>query len=269
MTAGPVVVKVGGTMVEDDKTAPALWETVAGLHRSRPGGVIVVHGGGKAVDRHLDRLGMRTERREGIRVTPADQLDEIVSVLAGRINKAIVGEFLRRDIQAVGLCLGDGNAVPTVKATRYSFDPGRVGEIPAAVAPGDRRDNLLGVLLRAGFLPVLSSIGIDADGFLNVNADDAAAGVALATGASSLVLLTDVPGILDGSRALIAEIDSAGIERRIDSGEITGGMIVKARAAGETARRIGAPVVIMSGAGAGALEAWARGEPAGTRVLPR
>lgn len=265
--AGPVVIKVGGTTVEDRGTAGVLWNAIAELHRKRAAagnaGVVVVHGGGKAVDRHLERLGMTSERREGIRITPPEQLDEIVAVLAGRINKGIVGEFHVRGMRAVGLCLGDGDAVPTAKTRRYLFDPGRVGEVVESESAAER--SLLAVLLREGFLPVLSSIGIDREGFLNVNADDAAAGVARVIGASALVLMTDVPGILDGGKKLVPEIDEAGIERMIAGGEISGGMIVKARAAVETASRIGAPVVILSGAGA---DAWCRGDVAGTRVLP-
>ncbi|HLO39967.1 MAG TPA: acetylglutamate kinase [Phycisphaerales bacterium] len=262
---GPIVIKVGGTMVEDAATAPGLWKAVSQLHVQHPGGVVVVHGGGKAVDRHLDRLGMKTDRQEGIRITPPEQLDEIVSVLAGRVNKSIIAQFHRIGGRAVGLCLGDGDAITTAKTTRYAFDPGRVGDVVEGSA-GER--GLLSVLLKAGFLPVLSSIGIDRDGFLNINADDAAAGVARAVGASSLVLMTDVPGILDGQKRLIPTIDLRGIESRITSGEITGGMIVKARAAAQTATRIGAPVVILSGAGPAALESWCRGEASGTAVQP-
>jgi acetylglutamate kinase len=263
---GPIVIKVGGTMVEDAATAPGLWKAVAELHRRHAPGVVVVHGGGKAVDRHLDRLGMMTERREGIRITPPDQLEEIVSVLAGRVNKSIIVEFHKIGARAVGLCLGDGDSVATARTTRYSFDPGRVGDVIERPAGGDR--GLLSVLLAAKFLPVLSSIGIDHEGFLNVNADDAAAGVARSIGASSLVLMTDVPGILDGEKRLIPTINAGGIEARIASGEITGGMIVKARAAAETAARIGAPVVILSGSGPSALESWCRGEASGTAVQP-
>ena len=263
---GPVVIKVGGTMVEDLSTAPALWKSIAELHASNASGVVLLHGGGKAVDRHLDRLGMTTIRKEGIRVTPPEQLDEIVGVLGGRINKGIVAQLLAVGARAVGLCLGDGNAIPTAKTTRYSFDPGRVGEVDESASTRD--PNLLKVLLEEKFLPVLSSIGIDPEGFLNVNADDAAAGVARVLGASALVLMTDVPGILDGKKALVPEIDEAGIVRLIASGEISGGMIVKARAASQTAIKIQAPVVILSGAGPAALQAWCRGEPSGTRVLP-
>ncbi|HRJ49054.1 MAG: acetylglutamate kinase [Phycisphaeraceae bacterium] len=272
MTSGPVVVKIGGTMIEDAATAPALWRAIADLHRSRPSGVVVVHGGGASVDRRLEQLGMPTRRREGIRLTPADQLDEIVSVLAGRLNKSIVAALHRLGVRAVGLCLGDGDAVPTALSTRFSFDPGRVGDVvdtqTGGASRGPRGENLVGLLLASGYLPVLSSIGIDREGFLNVNADDAAAGAARVIGASDLVLLTDVAGILDGSGRVVESIDSAGIEGLIGSGAITGGMIVKARAAARTARRLGSPVVILSGAGAGDLEKWVAGHQAGTRVKP-
>lgn len=272
MTGGPVVVKVGGTMIEDSTTAPALWAAIAAMHRSGPSGVVVVHGGGASVDRRLALLGMKTQRREGIRITPPEQLDEIVAELSGRINKSIVASLQRLGVRAVGLCLGDGGAVPTARATRYGFDPGRVGEVSEPTESDQGRSgrpaNLLRVLLESGFLPVLSSIGIDAGGFLNVNADDAAAGTARVLGASGLVLLTDVPGILDGEGRVVASIDSGGIEGLISSGAITGGMIVKARAAAATAKRLGAPVVILSGAGSRDLEKWVAGEAAGTRVSP-
>ncbi|CAG0982465.1 acetylglutamate kinase [Phycisphaerales bacterium] len=264
--SGPIVIKIGGTTLEDRASAPALWRALASLHASHAGGVVLVHGGGKAVDRHLDRLGFTTRRRDGIRITPPDQLDEITGVLAGRINKSVVGSLIAAGAKAVGLCLGDGQAVPTKKTDRYSFDPGRVGQIEIGVAePG----NLLRVLLSGGFLPVLSSIGIDPHGeFLNVNADDAAAGVAAMLKAEALVLLTDVSGILDGQKRLVPQADARRVDGMIESGEISGGMIPKARAAVETARNIGAPVVILSGNDPSALSDWASGKLVGTRITP-
>lgn len=265
--SGPIVIKVGGTTLEDRGAAGAIWSAIAQLSRTHPAGVVLVHGGGKAVDRHLDRLGFTTERREGIRVTPADQLDEITGVLAGRINKSLVGQIGAAGGRAVGLCLGDGGAVPTAKTTKFSFDPGRVGEVQDGRAePG----NLLRVLLSAGFVPVLSSIGIDAaGGFLNVNADDAAAGVAGMLGAAALILMTDVPGILDGKKQVVREATAAKIEGMIASGEITGGMIPKVRAACEVAERTGVPVVIVSGNDPSSLPDYFSGKPCGTRIIPR
>lgn len=265
MTTGPIVIKVGGTTLEDQRSAPTLWKAVASLHAARPAGVVLVHGGGKAVDKHLARLGFVTERLEGIRITPADQLDEITAVLAGRINKSLVGSLNAAGANAVGLCLGDGQAVTTRKSTRYSFDPGRVGEVMSREADST---NLLRVLLANRFLPVLSSIGIDHQGeFLNINADDAAAGVAAQLSAESLILCTDVPGILDANKAIVPEASTERIEAMIASGEITGGMIPKVRAALDAAKAINAPVIILSGNDPAALADWAAGKPIGTRIV--
>jgi len=264
--AGPIVIKVGGTAVEDERTAPPLWDAVAGFHRSHPSGVVLVHGGGKAVDRHLERLGIVSERREGIRITPPEHMDEIAAILAGVVNTKIVAALNTRAVAAVGLRLGDGGALPTERATGYSFDPGCVGRVRADATDGC---GLLELLLSNRYLPVLSSIGMDAEGrLLNVNADDAAAGVAGRLRASALVLLTDVPGVLDGSKRVVPELTLRGVEGLIRDGTITGGMIVKARAAAAAAGRSGVPVVILSGNDASALSSWAGGSPRGTRILP-
>jgi acetylglutamate kinase len=260
----PLVIKIGGVALEDQTTAPRVWEAIAQLHRTRAGGVVLVHGGGKAVDRHLERLGFTTERRDGIRITPADQVEEIAAVLAGRVNKSVVGQLGSFGIKAVGLCLGDGRAFRTVKTKRYTFDAGRVGDVSSPI--GDDGE-LLRVLLASHYLPVLSSIGIDDVGFLNVNADDAAAAVARTLGAKALVLLTDVPGILDGKKELVREITPLEIEVMIQSGHISGGMIVKARAAAATAAQTGVPVLILSGNDPSALGDWAAGRAVGTRIV--
>lgn len=140
--AGPVVIKVGGTMVEDPKTSPRRrcvergGEAAPGARGGRGGGARRREGGGPAPGPAGN--DHRAERRDP-RITPAEQLDEIVGVLAGRVNKSIVGQFLRIGVRAVGLCLGDGGAVPTAKTTRYSFDPGRVGDVVEWAGGGPRR----------------------------------------------------------------------------------------------------------------------------------
>ncbi len=262
----PIVIKVGGAAAENEGSAPALWDALAAFNRANPGGVVIVHGGGGAVDRHLQRLGIVSERRDGIRITPPEHMDQIAAVLVGIVNTRIVAALNARGVRAVGLRLGDGRAIPTEKTRRFPFDPGCVGEV---VTGGDDEPGLLDLLLSHRYLPVLSSIGMDdRGGMLNVNADDAAAGVARRLRARTLVLLTDVPGILDGSRRVVPEVTPRDVESLIASGAITGGMIVKARAAVHAARRIGSPVVILSGNDAGSLAAWAAGTPGGTRVLP-
>lgn len=260
---GPLVVKLGGAALDEPRERGDLWRALAEAHATSGAGVVLVHGGGKAVDAHLARLGLETIRRDGIRLTPAEQVGEITAVLAGRMNKALVGALVAAGAPAAGLCLGDGRAVETVKTNRYGFDAGQVGEI----AGGDGR--ILRVLLDAGYLPVLSSIGIDEGGeLLNINADDAAVGVARALGASALVLLTDVPGILGPDGRVVAEATSASVEAMIAKGTISGGMIPKARAAVEAAEKSGTTAVIASFNDACGLAALARGERTGTRIAP-
>lgn len=263
MNTGPLVIKIGGAGVDEPARATLLWRAIAEAHKLLRGQLILIHGGGRAVDAQLERLGFTTERREGIRITPHEQLDQIVGVLAGRVNKALVGAIQAQGVRAVGLCLGDGNSMRTIKADQYSFDPGRVGR----VASGD--PDLLRLLTDSRFLPVLSSIGLDDEGqFLNVNADDAAAGIASILHARGLVLLTDVPGILDEQRNLVPQVSPAEVARLIERSVISGGMIPKATAAVRAASAAATPTIIASWNNPDDLVRLARGETAGTRVLP-
>lgn len=261
---GPIVIKIGGTTLEDPKTSPQLWDAIAALAKSRKDGVIVVHGGGRAVDRLLERLGMPVERKQGLRVTPPEHMELIAGVLAGSLNKTIVANLLVRGSKVVGLSLGDA-AIPTRRKTLPDVDLGLVGEVTTT---SPTTDSPLSTLNRAGYAAILSSVGIDPSGtLLNVNADDAAAGVAFHTRAAALVLMTDVPGILDEHKRVIPEINAAGIEQLIARGTISGGMIPKARAATSTAKLIGAPVIILSGNDPASLAHWSAGTPVGTRVV--
>lgn len=265
-TTGPVLLKIGGTALENQRQLPQLWQTIASLHAAEPGGVVLVHGGGKAVDRHVDKLGFTTQRREGIRITPPDQLDAIIGMLCGTINKAIVSALARASAKGVGLSLADARCIPAVKADTFAFDPGRVGRV---VPPGADADApLLRLLLAHRYLPVLSSIGIDAEGeCLNLNADDAAAGVAMYLGARAAIFMTDVAGILDASGRVLPEISPGAVQGLIDAGTITEGMAVKVRAAGRAFEALGTPTWIMSGNDPTSLADWARGRPVGTRFV--
>ncbi|MBX3364167.1 MAG: acetylglutamate kinase [Phycisphaeraceae bacterium] len=257
----PFVVKLSGTAVEHPFTRADLWHALARAHAQA--GLALVHGGGNALDHHLTRLGMTTHRRDGIRLTPPDQMPEVAAVLAGRLNKTLVGAMLAAGAPAVGLAVGDGAALRCVRTSRYGFDAGQVGEIVG----GDAR--LMRVLLDAGYLPVVSSIGFDDAGtMLNINADDAAVGLAAAVNASALVLLTDVPGVLDAAGNLIPQLEQSAVEDIITSRIATGGMIPKLRAAALAAARTRLPAVIASYDDPESLVRLFRGEPCGTRILP-
>ncbi|MDX9912047.1 MAG: acetylglutamate kinase [Phycisphaerales bacterium] len=271
---GPIVVKLGGAAISTPRAGEAwpLGMAIAGLHRDAPAGVVVVHGGGAEVDAHLARLGMGVERRAGLRVTPPEQIEEVAGVLAGKVNRRLVAMLGACGAPGVGLFLGDGSNAPggpsfvCEKHTPDGVDLGLVGRLAGGSG------SVLRAILDAGLMPVLSSIGALPDGtLLNINADDAADGIARIVNASAIVLLTDVPGVLDADRRLIPELDASAIESLIASGVIAGGMAPKVRAALASATALGAPAVIASwkepGSIAGLLR-WDGPRPACTIVLP-
>ena len=232
----PMVVKVGGAILDDHLARIQFLSRVAAAHRARP--MVLVHGGGAAVDRHLERIGVRTERIDGIRLTPPDLMPEIAGVLVGQVGTMLVADLRRRGVAAVGLRVGDDEGIIIAPLTA-DFDPGAVG----TVAGG--RAALLSSILAAGRTPVLASIGFLPDGDpVNINADDAAAGVAAALDAGALLMLTDVPGVLDARKRTIPELDAERMASLIEEGTIHGGMIPKVRSAIANANASGTPVVI-------------------------
>lgn len=262
---GPLVVKLGGALLDDAGAFGSVFDALAALHAAdgEAGGLIVVHGGGKAVDRQLERLGLVTQRREGIRITPPEVIEQVTAILAGTMNTQLLGLFLSRGVPAVGLTLCDGHLAHARRATRYAFDPGCVGELSHG------NGELLTHLLHGGYLPVLSSIGIDVTGCaLNINADDAAAQVAGFMQARGLLLLTDVPGVRHENGSILDQLDGPAAEALIDRGVITGGMIAKVRSAVRAAELGGVPVVIAGWAAPAALHALAHGGTVGTRIVP-
>ena len=239
--SGPLVVKIGGALLERADEHRASFAGLVALHRAHPGGIVVVHGGGAQVDRQLALVGIETPRIEGIRVTTRAAIDQVVGVLAGSAHVRLQGVLAAEGARCVGLGLSDGGLCECRHTTRYSFDAGEVGEIVGGDA------TLVRVLLEAGFLPVVHSIGLSAAGEpLNVNADEAAAAIARIVGAAGIVLLTDVPGVLDARKQLIHELDAGGIEALVADGTISGGMIPKVRGALEAAMAAGCPATIAS-----------------------
>lgn len=241
-----LVVKVSGKAVDRPERSEALWRAIALAARERA--VVVVHGGGKQVDELLGRLGEPIERRDGIRLTPPAQMGLIAGVLAGEVNLSLVGALQRSGARAVGLSLGASGVLATRVDERFSAGGGRVG----VAVPGE--SPLIGLLTAHGYVPVVSSIGIDAQGgLLNVNADDAAGSLALSARADRLLFVSDVAGVNDASGAVIGAIGAEGVEGLIAGGVVTGGMAAKLRAASAIATGSRAEVVIASPEGAAEL----------------
>ncbi len=269
---GPIVIKLGGRALDEADTRAELWDAIARLGADAPGGLVILHGGGSAVDAHLARLGLASDRRAGLRVTPDDHIGEVVGVLRGRVNTQLVGLLAARGVRAVGLGLSDGGACVCVKHEPGGVDLGRVGRVGAS-SPGRPRAGRRCALAPAARGRVCPRDLVDrprqAPVCRSMSMPTTRRWVSRACSrASVLVLLTDVPGILDGSGSLLSETDTEHIERLIASGVISGGMIPKARAAAAGADASGVPTVIASWSQCDRLAGLARAEPVGTRVLP-
>ncbi len=234
----PIVIKLGGALLDDPAANAPFFAALAQFIQHNQN-VVLVHGGGKSVDRHLELLGFKSEKRDGIRITPPQHMQEIAGVLAGQMNARLVGLLQSRGVNAVGLTLADGATTTARKTEKFSFDAGRVGEITG----GDM--NLIQTLLRNGCTPIFSSIAMDSEGeLLNINADEAAASIARIVSARLLVLLTDVAGVKDGAGNIIHSMDRAGVERLTQSGAITGGMLAKVRGALEASEQSGVATLV-------------------------
>jgi acetylglutamate kinase len=182
---------------------------------------IVVHGGGPQINRMLDRLGIKSQFVNGLRVTDAETMEVVEMVLVGTINNHIVTSINAEGGCAIGLTGGDGNFLRARKLTRNG-ELGFVGE-PARVDVG-----VLDGFRGAKMIPVIAPIGVGENGeSFNINADTVAGAVAAAVKAARFLLLTDVPGVLDADKKLIPELSSGEARRLIADGTISGGMIPK------------------------------------------
>lgn len=254
----PLIVKLGGVLLDSEEALERLFTALDSYRAQHQRPLVIVHGGGCLVDELMKKLALPVVKIDGLRVTPADQIDIITGALAGTANKTLLSWAKKHAIPAVGLCLGDGDSV---KVTPLDAKLGHVGK----AQPGS--PTLLTSLLNAGYLPIVSSIGITDDGeLMNVNADQAATALAETLGAD-LILLSDVSGILDGKGRRIAEMTAQKAEQLIAQGIITEGMTVKVNAALDAARTLGRPVDIASWRHADQLPALFNGVAIGTRIL--
>jgi acetylglutamate kinase len=182
---------------------------------------IVVHGGGPQINRMLDRLGIKSQFINGLRVTDAETMAVVEMVLVGAINGQIVTAINAEGGCAIGLTGGDGNFLRARKLAGNG-ELGFVGE-PEQVDVG-----VLDGFRAAKMIPVIAPIGVGPAGeSFNINADTVAGAVAAATRAARFLLLTDVPGVLDADKKLIPELSAADARRMIAEGTISGGMIPK------------------------------------------
>ena len=226
-----VVVKYGGHAMGEEAKARSFASDIVLMEQTAINPV-VVHGGGPQIATMLQRLGIKSEFSAGLRITDAATIEIVEMVLAGSINKQIVGFINQAGGKAVGLCGKDGNMVQARKVTRTIVDPGsnieKVVDLGFVGEPHKVDVTVLTQILGRELIPVLAPVATSADGATyNVNADTFAGAIAGALKAKRLLLLTDVPGVLDKSKNLIKELSVDDARRLIADGTISGGMIPK------------------------------------------
>lgn len=231
----PLVIKLGGAALSCSETLAKVFGAMNTYRSEAERPLVLVHGGGYLVDDLLKKLALTSVKKQGLRVTPADQIDYVTGALAGTANKLLLAEARKAKIKSCGLSLADGGLC---QVSQLDPELGAVGEASA----GD--PSLLQAVLAADCVPIISSIGISDQGeLMNVNADQAAVAVATTLGAE-LVLLSDVSGVLDGKGHLLPCLTELDAQHLMEKGVITDGMVVKVNAAFAAARELGKPVEI-------------------------
>jgi acetylglutamate kinase len=246
-----VVVKYGGHAMGAEDIAREFARDIVLLEQTAINPV-VVHGGGPQIEAMLKRVGVKSQFAGGLRVTDEQTLEVVEMVLAGSINKQMVGYINEAGGKAIGLCGKDGNMVVARKLTRTVVDPD--SEIEKIVDLGfvgepERVDTtVLDEVLGRNLIPVLAPVAAGANGgTYNVNADTFAGAIAGALKAKRLLLLTDVAGVFDKSKKLIKELTADEARRLIADGTISGGMIPKVETCIDALERGVEAVVILDG----------------------
>lgn len=218
---GPLVLKLGGELLETSESRTALAHMVRTRPTSRP--LAIVHGGGRAIDAELARRGVAPKKVDGIRVTDAPTLEAVVAVLAGTTNTDLVAALVMAGVRAVGLTGVDAAMGEAQRSPEF----GLVGD-PADVDP-----SLVELLMTQGYVPVIASLGIESGaagaGVLNVNADVMACRLAASIGAE-LIIAGATPGVLDSAGATLPTLTVSDMAALIDDGTASAGMVAKLRA---------------------------------------
>ena len=244
-TGKTVVIKYGGNAMINEELKEAVISdivllTCVGIN------IVLVHGGGPEINDMLNKIGKESKFVNGLRYTDDETMDIVQMVLCGKVNKELVTRLQQMGGKAVGLSGLDGGLLKAEKLTEGGFDYGNVGEIINVDA------SIIKANMENGFIPVVSTVaqGVDGAPAYNINADTAAAEIAIALGAQNLILLTDIAGVMRDPKdpsTLIPEIKVDDIEGLIEEGVIKGGMIPKIRCCADALHKGVAHAVILDG----------------------
>ena len=214
-----VVIKVGGNAIEVARDETLLDVVLLRYVGMQP---VLVHGGGPEITAMSERLGLKAEFKNGLRVTDEQTMEVVKMVLTGKVSPDLVATIHRLGGQAVGMSGEDG---PTIIAEPLDEAMGYVGKVTQV------NKEPITALLGRGYIPVIASIGLGYDGHAyNINADTVAAEVAVALKAAKVILLTDVSGVMGVDGRVVPVLSRADAQKRIEAGEVTGGMIPKVEA---------------------------------------
>jgi acetylglutamate kinase len=246
-----VVVKYGGHAMGAEHLAREFARDIVLLEQTAINPV-VVHGGGPQIEAMLKKMGVKSQFAGGLRITDEQTLEVVEMVLAGAINKQMVGYINEAGGKAIGLCGKDGNMVVARKLTRAVVDPDsaieKIVDLGYVGEPEKVDTTVLDQVLGRKLIPVLAPVAAGAEGgTYNVNADTFAGAIAGALKAKRLLLLTDVAGVFDKSKKLIKELTADEARRLIADGTISGGMIPKVETCIDALERGVEAVVILDG----------------------
>ena len=246
-----IVVKYGGHAMGEEHLAASFGSDIA-LLKQVGLNPVVVHGGGPQINAMLKRLDLKSSFVDGLRVTDEAMVEVVEMVLAGTVNKHVAGLINRAGALAVGICGKDGGMIRATKLRRTKVDPGsnieRVLDLGFVGEPAHVDVRVIHALTGAGLIPVIAPVGVGEDGqTYNINADTVAGAVAGALGATRLLMLTDVAGVLDENKVLIPELTVAQVRAGIESGMISGGMIPKVENCVDAVRQGVKGAVILDG----------------------
>jgi acetylglutamate kinase len=246
-----IVVKYGGHAMGEEHLANMFGRDIA-LLKQVGMNPVVVHGGGPQINAMLKRLAITSTFVDGLRVTDQSMVEVVEMVLAGTVNKMVAGLINKAGALAVGICGKDGGLIRARKLSRTVVDPGsqieRILDLGFVGEPEHVDVRVIHALTGAGLIPVIAPVGMGDDGqTYNINADTVAGAVAGALGASRLLMLTDVAGVLDNNKVLIPEMTVADVEAGIASGMISGGMIPKVENCVDAVKRGVKGAVILDG----------------------
>jgi acetylglutamate kinase len=254
------VLKLGGELLDDAAAIHAAAAAVVRLASAGP--LVVVHGGGRAIDAELRARGLEPRFVDGLRVTDKDALDAVVSVLAGRNNTALVAALGAAGARAVGLTGADAALGRSRRAGIVTARSGEQVDLGLVGQPDGADVTLLHDLMRLGYVPVVASVGVDrTGGLLNVNADTLAGHFAAALRADRLIVAGSTAGVLDADGDTIGRLTPADIEAMANSGAAHSGMIAKLAACQVALEHGVADIAIVSGRGVRDF-----GDARGTRI---